>query len=431
MKNITVLERTKQTEMGEIPESWNLIRIKDLAIKMRSGGTPKRGNKEYFNGDIPFVLIEDMTSCGIYLYKTKETITKKGLDESSAWIVPPNSLLLSMYATIGETAINKIPVATNQAILAIIPNEKLNVEFGAFVLKYLAPQLAMHNIQSTQKNINKGIVENFLTILPQIDEQKKIASVLLAILESKEKTDSVISSLSELKKSMMKHLFTYGMATPEEAESVTLRDTDIGKIPAEWKILKIKNFSKLIAGGTPKTEIKEYWEPAEIPWMKSGEVQGRKIASMNTFISKKGLENSNAKWLPPKSVVIALAGRGKTRGTTAPLEIPCTSNQSVVCIIPNESVDYMYLHYALSNIYDKIRNITGDEDRSGLNKDLIDNIEIGVPQKNIQIQISDILSALDDKIIAEERKKASLEEFFNSMLRDLMTAKVRVKDLVV
>ncbi len=109
-------EGYKETELGLLPNEWEVVRLGDVVQKMKAGGTPKRGIKEYWNGEIPFALIEDITSCGLYLSKTKNTITEEGLKNSNAWIVPENSLLLSMYATIGETAINTIPLATNQAI---------------------------------------------------------------------------------------------------------------------------------------------------------------------------------------------------------------------------------------------------------------------------------------------------------------------------
>jgi type I restriction enzyme S subunit len=79
-----------------------------------------------------------------------------------------------MYATIGETAINLIPVAINQAILGIIPKrDRLNVEFGTYLLKFHSRRLLSQNIQTTQRNVNKGIVENFLIPLPPLDEQQK------------------------------------------------------------------------------------------------------------------------------------------------------------------------------------------------------------------------------------------------------------------
>ena len=431
MKTIlkTQQEEYKQTELGLLPKEWKVVRLGDVAEKMKAGGTPRRGIKKYWNGKIPFVLIEDMTSCGLYLSKTKETITEEGLKNSSAWLVPKNSLLLSMYATIGETAINTIPLATNQAILAIIPKDDFDVVFGAYLLKFSAERLKMQNIQSTQKNVNKGVVENFKIPLPPLQEQKAIAFVLSTIQTAKEKTEQVIQATKELKKSLMKHLFTYGPVSLKDAEKVKLKETEIGKIPEGWEESEVKKHCKLLTGGTPNTKIKGYWEPQEIPWMKSGEIQGHKITSVSTFISKKGLENSNARWLPKKSVVIALAGRGKTRGTTAPLEFDCTCNQSVVCMKPDEKIDYMYLHYYLAKLYYYIRRLTGDKDRSGLNKQIVGNIPLFFPNLQTQKKIASILSAVDEKIEKEENKKKALEELFKSMLYNLMSAKIRVKDL--
>jgi len=142
----------QMTDLGPLPKEWRVVRLGEVAEHMKAGGTPSRKETRYWGGNIPFVLIEDMTSCGLYLASTKETITPEGLEHSSAWLVPPGSLLLSMYATIGETCINLIPVATNQAILAIIPSSTFCPEFGAYLLKFYSGRLAQYNVQSTQKN---------------------------------------------------------------------------------------------------------------------------------------------------------------------------------------------------------------------------------------------------------------------------------------
>jgi len=201
-------EEYKETELGLLPKDWEVVKLGDVAEKMKAGGTPRRGIKEYWNGKIPFVLIEDMTSCGLYLSRTKETITEEGLKNSSAWLVPPNSLLLSMYATIGETAINTIPLATNQAILAIIPKDNFDIVFGAYLLKFNAERLKMQNIQSTQKNVNKGVVENFKIPLPPLPEQQKIASILSAVDEKIQAEENKKKALEELFNSMLHNLMT-------------------------------------------------------------------------------------------------------------------------------------------------------------------------------------------------------------------------------
>ena len=198
----------KETEIGLVPEEWKVVRLGEVVKKARSGGTPLRSKKEYWNGSIPFALIQDLTASGLYLYRTKESISEEGLRNSSAWIVPEGSILLSMYATIGATAVNKIPLATNQAILALVPTENLNAEFGALLLSYKADELARFNVQSTQKNINKGIVLRFFIPLPPLSEQRAIARVLRTVDKKLQAEEARKQALEELFKTLLHNLMT-------------------------------------------------------------------------------------------------------------------------------------------------------------------------------------------------------------------------------
>jgi len=129
---------------------WPTKKIGEICKKIKAGGTPLRKISKYWNGEIPFVKIEDLTTSGFYLEYTKEKITQEGLKNSNAWPLPPNSVLFSIYASIGEVSINKISVATNQAILGIIPkNEIVDFKFLAYLLKKFGKYLISYNVQST------------------------------------------------------------------------------------------------------------------------------------------------------------------------------------------------------------------------------------------------------------------------------------------
>jgi len=147
----------KETSIGNLPTEWDVKPIKQIAQKLKAGGTPKRGKQEYYGGDIPFVKIGDITNASTYLTSTEEFMTNSGLDASSSWIVPKNTVLLAMYGSIGKVTITDAPVATNQAIIAIVPKPNVYYEYLYFSLLYFGKNLVKYNIQSTQKNINKGI----------------------------------------------------------------------------------------------------------------------------------------------------------------------------------------------------------------------------------------------------------------------------------
>jgi len=422
----------KETEIGLIPEDWEVVRLRDVAKKIKAGGTPRKTIKEYWGGNIPFVLIQDITSSALYLQKTNETITEKGLKESNAWLVPPNSLLLSMYATIGETAINIIPVATNQAILAIIPKDNFDVVFGAFLLRFNAERLKMHNIQSTQKNVNKGVVENFKIPLPPLPEQKRIAYVLSTIQNAKEKTENVINSLKEFKKSMMKHLFTYGPVSLEEAEKVKLKETEIGRIPKDWEVVQLsdeKYFEILPSGIEYFPDTKIYLSTSSIEYNKIISNEGE-ITYKNRLSRANMQPRMNTVWFAKMKNTIKVYSFTEKNAEEIKKYILSTGFAGILC---KENIEPQYLEQIfLSNWFNQIKDSSshGSTQQAINNKD-IERFRIPLPPLPEQKRIAFILSAIDSRIEAEEAKKKALDELFNSMLHNLMTGKIRVKGLTL
>ena len=126
---------------------------------------------------------------------TKVKITKQGLDDSSAWLVPENSLLYSMYASYGLPIINKIKVATSQAIIVYQqPKDLISLDFVYYFLKFIGPFSATKG--TTQKNLNAGIVKNYKVLLPPLNEQKRIVSKIEELFS---KIDSTKQSLEQTK----------------------------------------------------------------------------------------------------------------------------------------------------------------------------------------------------------------------------------------
>lgn len=431
----------RMTELGPLPEEWEVVRLGEVAEKMKAGGTPRRSVKEYWGGNIPFVLIEDMTSCNLYLSKTKETITEEGLNSSSAWLVPPNTILLSMYATIGETAINTIPVTTNQAILAIIPKDNFDTVFGAYILKYNDQRLIMQNIQSTQKNVNKGIVDNFKIPLPPLPEQQKIAAVLSAVQEAKEKTQAVIDATKALKKSMMKHLFTYGPVPPEETENVPLKETEIGKVPEDWEVEKLGDLS------TKKLIKVQFGFPCG-KWND----KGIGIAQVRPFnINENGnidltvlkyieTDNDIGKYLLQKEdIIFNNTNSEELVGKTAfwkdgKIKYVLSNHMTIIRIVDKSKLNAYflakYLHKRWNDGFYKTicrRHVN----QSSISLARLNDISLPLPPLPVQQKIASILSAVDAKIEAEENKKQALEELFKTLLHNLMTAKIRVNNLEI
>ncbi len=204
------------------------------------------------------------------------------------------------------------------------------------------------------------------------------------------------------------------------------KPTPIGIIPEDWEVKKLGELGEIVTGGTPSTRIKEYWN-GEIKWMSSGEINQKKIIDTKRRITKVGLENSSAKLIPKNSVLIALAGQGKTRGLTAFTKVRVAINQSLAAIIPNTTVYYKYLFYLLTSYYKYLRRISsGDGGRGGLNKKLIFNLKIPLPPIEEQKAIAEVLSTWDHALETLDRLIGQKKERKKWLMQQLLTGKKRL-----
>ena len=150
--------------------------------------------------------------------------------------------------------------------------------------------------------------------------------------------------------------------------------------PAEYVVKNLGDLSECYAGATPSTKVKEYWDNGTIPWMSSGEVHMGHVTETESKITESGYKHASTKMVPVHSVVIALAGQGKTRGTVAITEIPLCTNQSLCAIVPSKDIHYEYLYHNLKGRYLELRGMAGDVNgRGGLNLKIVQSIKVVVP----------------------------------------------------
>ena len=180
----------------------------------------------------------------------------------------------------------------------------------------------------------------------------------------------------------------------------------IGQIPEEWELGKVKFFSKISAGATPDRNNIYFWN-GDINWMSSGEVNQEIVTHTAETITNLALKKTSTKLLPIGTVMLALNGQGKTKGTAAVLAIETASNQSLASfIVDNAKVNNIYLYYFLKANYSNIRGLKG-EDRDGLNLQLVSNIIIPLLDIKEQQKIADFL---DKKTAQLDKVKSLLEE---------------------
>lgn len=168
---------------------------------------------------------------------------------------------------------------------------------------------------------------------------------------------------------------------------------------------------KVTSGGTPKTTNEAFYNPREVPWLKTAEVNYGRIYDTETYISKEGLARSSAKLIPENSVIIAMYGQGDTAGRVAINKIPLCTNQACCNLIINHDIaDYEYVYYVLSTLYNKLVSLKNGGAQPNLNTGIIKAVKIPFPDLTTQQKIAQILSKYDDLIENNQKQIKLLEE---------------------
>ena len=185
---------------------------------------------------------------------------------------------------------------------------------------------------------------------------------------------------------------------------------------SEWKEYKLGELcQRVTSGGTPNTRKNEYYG-GEIPWVRTQEVNFNRIYDTEIKITKQGLENSSAKWIPENSVIIAMYGA--TAGKVAINKIPLTTNQACCNLIINElKADYRFVYYNILSRFSSIANMAVGGAQQNLNAGMIKDLNISTPPLPTQTAIAEILSSLDDKIELNNKINQELENLAQTLFK--------------
>ena len=241
-----------------------------------------------------------------------------------------------------------------------------------------------------QPYINRKQLENIVIGVPSLSEQQRIVGIL----------DTFTASIDNLKEQIAQRRKQY------EYYRDQLLDLE-GKEGVEMKMLG--EIGKCIAGATPSTKESSYWDNGTIPWMNSGEVHQGIVTHTASFITSKGYNNASTKMLPIGTIVIALAGQGKTRGSVAITAIELCTNQSICGVVLEDSnVINKYVYYYLKTQYNNLRRISsGEGTRGGLNLKMVGSYPIPLPSLQEQQRIVSILDTFEASI---QNLEAQLEQ---------------------
>lgn len=163
---------------GEVPEGWSKGGLGQFLRAAQGGGTPPRENPAFWNGDIPWASVKDMTSRAL---RPQETITPEGLKNSTSRVVAAGTNILALRMAVGSVARYAMDIAINQDLVALVPDERLDPDFLFHWLSAQADQLKSVATGTTVKGLRKDVLLGWPILLPPLDEQRRIAEVLRSV----------------------------------------------------------------------------------------------------------------------------------------------------------------------------------------------------------------------------------------------------------
>ncbi|EBS0396738.1 restriction endonuclease subunit S [Salmonella enterica subsp. enterica] len=199
---------TGEKRLAGFKQAWSKVTVSNMG-SISSGGTPDTTKKEYWDGGINWLTPTDVTSLkSRYVLSTNKTISEKGLKNSSAKMLPSGALLICTRATIGAMAISTTEIATNQGFKNLVPNAEFSVEFLYYLFTFNVKELVRRSSGSTFLELSKSDFEKLTFLCPCIDEQHKIASVLIAADDAVSVQQQKLNHLKQEKKALMQQLLT-------------------------------------------------------------------------------------------------------------------------------------------------------------------------------------------------------------------------------
>lgn len=410
----------KQTEVGVIPEDWKVRSVGSFAT-VSAGGTPSRGNLAYWNGEIPWVTTTEVDWCVIR--SASQTITKDGLLNSPAKLLPAGTLLLALYGqgkTRGKVAVLGIEAATNQACAAISLDKSVSsrLVFHFLVKKY--DEIRSLSNTGNQENLNSAIVRSILVPLPPtLAEQEAIAGAL-------SDADALIDSLEQLiaKKRLLKQGAMQDLLTGKKR---------LPGFEGEWETVTLAELGEISGSGVDK-KIRENEEPVRLlnymDVYRRDFVYSRDLWHEVTAPSHKARRCGIAKgdvFFTPSSEVRDDIGHSAVAMEDMP---GCCYSYHVVRLRLHKPWDLNFRAYAFKSkaFMDQASMLCdGSGTRYVISQAKFKSMEVTVPRDIAeQTAIAAILSDMDAGIAALEAKLAKARQVKQGMMQELLTGKTRL-----
>jgi type I restriction enzyme S subunit len=394
----------KQTEVGMIPEEWEVKPLGELA-SVSSGGTPSRSNSQYWDGNIPWVTTSEVDFYTIT--QAEQFITPEGLKNSAAKLLSPGTLLIALYGqgkTRGKIGILGIEAATNQACAAISLGRGV---FPEFIFHFLASQYEsirkLSNI-GNQENLSGTLVRSIRILCPPLPEQRAIATALSDVDALLAALDRLIAKQRDLKQAAMQQLLT--------------GQTRLPGFTGKWETKRLGEICEIAMGRTPPRLNQAFWGHG-YKWLSIADLQTKVVSNSKEEITE--LAASTMTIIPKGTLLMSFK---LSLGRLCFAGCDLFTNEAI-CSFNNLQANAEFLYYVLGrtdfSLYGKqaVKGYT-------LNKESLKIIEVTLPPLPEQTAIAAVLTDMDATLSALEQRRDKTRALKQGMMQELLTGRTRL-----
>jgi type I restriction enzyme, S subunit len=395
-------------------------------MRVVSGGTPSRASPEYFlGGTIPWMKTGEVKKC--FVYETEEHITELGLENSSAKLIPANSLIVAMYGdgdTAGNVAVNKVPLTTNQACCNfIVDPKKADYLFLYYYLKGSYSNLVSLKLGGSQQNLNAATLKRFPVPAIALPEQHKIAAVLSAYDDLIANNQRRIALLESMAEEVYREWFVR-MRFPGCAQVAIEKG-----VPHGWQLPPTAQAFSFYGGATPSKDVARFWQGGAVHWYTPTDITGAAglfMEASSEQCTEEGLENCSAKLFPAHSIMMT------SRATIGAIGInlaPACTNQGFITCIPNDRYPLSYLYHWLKLAKPHFESLSGGATFAELTKGTFKRIRILTPPKAIVNAFDQRVAPMFKQMELLIRTNSRLKATRDALLPRLISGKLKVDHL--
>ena len=404
------------------------IQISDIG-EVITGNTPPRKNPEYYGDYTLFIKPTDISKDSKYTYNPEECYSEIGYEKYKKTLIPQGATCVVTIGSIGEKLTKAhTDCFINQAMNAVIPNEKYDEDYVYYVLKYNLKQLKMFDsgTASGRENVSKSAFSSInINILTKKDNQIKVGKILSNYDDLIENNNKRIKILEEMAQKIYKEWFV-DFRFPGH-ETATFKQTELGDIPTNWEVANIEKYYNTSSGGTPSRKQFSYYDNGNINWIKTGELKNTFVIDTEVKITEKAIKNSSAQVFPTNTVTLAMyCGMGDISIMSKPM----ATNQACCVFLPKyDYLEYPFSYLFFCNITKEMINISFGAAQQNLSQEVIKAYIVKFPSKEILLDFNKIIKPVFENIKNLLYKNQTLKQMRDLLLPHLISGEIDVENL--